>query len=155
MQASRVTSELGEGPAFGSCPFDPEEQQVIQRTLQSPPSTNMRHGCQHNVTSLRYDLSYFVYDRSNTLGSKIDLANELFLFDLFLFVMCSFNGWSDRIMSLNVDYMEQELSLWCVGVTAIVRVILKDGSYHENIGFAEAKYASKGAAIQEAKTVCL
>lgn len=58
-------------------------------------------------------------------------------------------------MSLNVDYMEQELSLWCVGVTAIVRVILKDGSYHENIGFAEAKYASKGAAIQEAKMVCI
>lgn len=56
-------------------------------------------------------------------------------------------------MSLNVDYSEQELSLWCVGVTAIVRVILKDGSYHENIGFAEAKNASKGIAIREAKMV--
>lgn len=67
----------------------------------------------------------------------------------------SFNGWSDRIMNVNVDYSEQELSQWCVGVTAIVRVILKDGSYHENIGFAEAKNLSRGAAIQEAKTVIL
>ena len=56
-------------------------------------------------------------------------------------------------MSLNVDYSEQELSLWCVGVTAIVRVTLKDGSYHENVGFAESKNENKGIAIQEAKMV--
>ena len=68
-------------------------------------------------------------------------------------VMYRFNGWSDRIMNVNIDYLEQELSLWCVGVTAIVRVILKDGSYHENIGFAEAKNISRGVAIREAKTV--
>ena len=68
-------------------------------------------------------------------------------------VIDRFNGWSDRIMNVNIDYSEQELSLWCVGVTAIVRVILKDGSYHENIGFAEAKNISRGVAIQEAKTV--
>ena len=52
MQASRVTSELGEGPAFGSCPFDHEEQQVIQRTLQSPPSTNMPQGYQQKEMSV-------------------------------------------------------------------------------------------------------
>ena len=68
-------------------------------------------------------------------------------------VIDRFNGWSDRIMNVNIDYSEQELSLWCVGVTAIVRVILKDGSYHENIGFAEAKNISRGVAIREAKTV--
>ena len=56
-------------------------------------------------------------------------------------------------MSLNVDYSEQELSLWCVGVTAIVRVTLKDGSYHENVGFAESRNENKGVAIQEAKMV--
>lgn len=56
-------------------------------------------------------------------------------------------------MSLNVDYSEQELSLWCIGVTAIVRVTLKDGSYHENVGFAESRNENKGVAIQEAKMV--
>lgn len=45
------------------------------------------------------------------------------------------------------------MNLWCVGVTAIVRVILKDGSFHENIGFSEVKHTSKGTAICEAKNV--
>ena len=56
-------------------------------------------------------------------------------------------------MNLNVDYVEQEMNLWCVGVTAIVRVMLKDGSFHENIGFAEVKNISKGIAMKEAKNV--
>ena len=68
-------------------------------------------------------------------------------------MLSRFNGWSDRIINLNVDYIEQELTLWSIGVTAIVRVVLKDGTFHENIGFAEAKNVSKGAALQEAKTV--
>lgn len=40
MQNSRVSSDLGEGPAFGSCPFDPVEQQAIQATLQTIPSSS-------------------------------------------------------------------------------------------------------------------
>ena len=56
-------------------------------------------------------------------------------------------------MNLNVDYIDQELNMWNVGVTAIVRVVLQDGSFHENVGFAEAKRASKGAAMLEAKRV--
>lgn len=56
-------------------------------------------------------------------------------------------------MNLNVDYIDQELNMWNVGVTAIVRVVLQDGSFHENVGFAEAKRASKGEAMLEAKRV--
>lgn len=52
-----------------------------------------------------------------------------------------------------MDYVEQELNVWCVGVTAIVRVTLQDGSFHENVGFSEAKNQSKGEAMQEAKRV--
>ena len=69
------------------------------------------------------------------------------------FSFVSFNGWSDQIKNLNVDYIEQELNMWCVGVTAIVRVTLQDGSFHENVGFAEAKNQSKGEAMLEAKKV--
>lgn len=47
------------------------------------------------------------------------------------------------------------MNQWCVGVTAIVRVTLKDGSFHENVGFAEVKNTSKGVAMKEAKTVGL
>ena len=56
-------------------------------------------------------------------------------------------------MNLNVDYIDQELNMWNVGVTAIVRVVLQDGSFHENVGFAEAKRASKGEAMLEATRV--
>ena len=56
-------------------------------------------------------------------------------------------------MNLNVDYIDQELNMWNVGVTAIVRVVLQDGSFHENVGFEEAKRASKGEAMLEAKRV--
>ena len=56
-------------------------------------------------------------------------------------------------MSLNVDYIDQELNMWNVGVTAIVRVALQDGSSHENVGFAESKKASKGEAMLDAKRV--
>lgn len=52
-----------------------------------------------------------------------------------------------------MDFIEQELALWYAGATAIVRVILKDGTYHENLGFAESKNVSKGIALQEAKLV--
>lgn len=70
-------------------------------------------------------------------------------------IISSFNGWSDQIVNMNVDYIEQEMNLWCAGVTAIVRVILKDGSFHENLGFAEVKNTSKGVALQEAKNVII
>lgn len=70
-------------------------------------------------------------------------------------LMNRFNGWSDRIINLHVDFVEQELALWYVGVTAIVRIILKDGTYHENLGYAESKNISKGIALQEAKLVFL
>lgn len=38
MQSSRVSTEFGEGPVFGSRQFEPEEQNAIQATLQSLPS---------------------------------------------------------------------------------------------------------------------
>ena len=38
MQSSRVSTEFGEGPAFGGRQFEPEEQHAIQATLQSLPS---------------------------------------------------------------------------------------------------------------------
>ena len=42
-----------------------------------------------------------------------------------------------------------------VGVSAIVRVQLKDGSFHEDIGYGLSdNQRTKGAAIEMAKKVC-
>ncbi|KDQ09035.1 hypothetical protein BOTBODRAFT_117729 [Botryobasidium botryosum FD-172 SS1] len=74
----------------------------------------------------------------------INLANEVF----------GFNGWSSSIVSLTVDYMDfNEQSQRCnVGVTAIVRVTLRDGVSHEDIGYGSIENTrSKGMALDKCK----
>ena len=57
----------------------------------------------------------------------INLANEIF----------GFNGWSSSVVSLTVDFMDvsEGSGRISVGVTAIVRVTLRDGVFHEDIGY--------------------
>jgi DNA repair and recombination protein RAD52 len=78
-------------------------------------------------------------------GEKcIQLANEVF----------GFNGWSSSIMQIQVDYVDEDpvsrkVSL---GLSVIVRVTLRDGTYHEDIGYGEVDNCKgKGAAFHKAK----
>ncbi|KAF8518349.1 RAD52 DNA repair protein [Hysterangium stoloniferum] len=74
----------------------------------------------------------------------INLANEIF----------GFNGWSSSICSLTVDYLDphDEGRRWNCGVSAIVRVTLKDGVYHEDAGYGVAENVkSKGTALEKCK----
>ncbi|KAF8586842.1 recombination protein Rad52, partial [Ramaria rubella] len=74
----------------------------------------------------------------------INLANEVF----------GFNGWSSSISSLTVDYLDphDEGRRWNCGVSAIVRVTLRDGVYHEDVGYGVAdNVRSKGAALDKCK----
>lgn len=78
-------------------------------------------------------------------GEKcIQLANEVF----------GFNGWSSSIMQIQVDYVDEDpvsrkVSL---GLSVIVRVTLRDGTYHEDIGYGEMDNCKgKGAAFHKAK----
>ncbi|WFD07179.1 SNAP receptor [Malassezia vespertilionis] len=60
----------------------------------------------------------------------MDLANEVF----------GFNGWSTSIQSLVVDYRLHQLDTHVetgkcnCGVSAVVRITLRDGTYHEDVG---------------------
>jgi DNA repair and recombination protein RAD52 len=72
----------------------------------------------------------------------INLANEVF----------GFNGWSSNIVSLTTDYIDfsEESKKFNVGVTAIVRVTLRDGVFHEDIGYGILENSkSKGAALDK------
>lgn len=72
----------------------------------------------------------------------INLANEVF----------GFNGWSSSITSMTVDYCDynEESRRYNVGVTAIVRVTLRDGVSHEDIGYGSLENSkSKGAALDK------
>ncbi|KIY47888.1 Rad52/22 double-strand break repair protein [Fistulina hepatica ATCC 64428] len=74
----------------------------------------------------------------------INIANEVF----------GFNGWSTSITSLTTDYIDfnQETRRYNVGVTAIIKVTLRDGVFHEDVGYGILENAkSKGAALDKCK----
>lgn len=77
----------------------------------------------------------------------INLANEVF----------GFNGWSSNVVSLTTDFIDylEETKRYNVGVTAIVRVTLRDGVFHEDIGYGMLENAkSKAAALDKVSLPC-
>ncbi|KAI3487242.1 hypothetical protein L1887_48826 [Cichorium endivia] len=59
----------------------------------------------------------------------IDLANEVF----------GFNGWSTTIRKLEIDFLDSpDGTRWSAGVTCILRVTLRDGAFHEDVGYGSA-----------------
>ncbi|KAF8652378.1 hypothetical protein AX16_004406 [Volvariella volvacea WC 439] len=74
----------------------------------------------------------------------INLANEVF----------GFNGWSSSVVSLTTDFVDynEQSQRYAVGVTAIMKVTLRDGVYHEDIGYGMLEGSkSKAAAIDKCK----
>jgi DNA repair and recombination protein RAD52 len=78
-------------------------------------------------------------------GEKcIQLANEVF----------GFNGWSSSIVNIQVDTVEENPTTRNIslGLSVIVRVTLRDGTYHEDIGYGDvSNYKGKAAAFNKAK----
>ncbi len=73
----------------------------------------------------------------------VDLANEVF----------GFNGWATTIQKLEIDFLDSPDGMrWNAGVTCIVRVTLRDGAFHEDVGYGSADNArQKHAAIEKGK----
>ncbi|EGO29616.1 hypothetical protein SERLADRAFT_405547 [Serpula lacrymans var. lacrymans S7.9] len=74
----------------------------------------------------------------------INLANDVF----------GFNGWSSSVVSLSTDFVDynEESRRYNVGVSAIVRVTLRDGVFHEDVGYGLLENSkSKGAALDKCK----
>ena len=78
-------------------------------------------------------------------GEKvINLANEVF----------GFNGWSSSIQNIQIDFVDEHAQTGKIsmGLSVIVRVTLKDGSYHEDIGYGHIENCKgKAAAFAKAK----
>jgi DNA repair and recombination protein RAD52 len=79
-----------------------------------------------------------------TSGKCIALANEVF----------GFNGWSSSIQNIQVDFVDenpQTLKI-SLGLSVVVRVTLRDGTYHEDIGYGHIENCKgKAAAFAKAK----
>ncbi|KAL3481600.1 hypothetical protein BJX99DRAFT_218597 [Aspergillus californicus] len=74
----------------------------------------------------------------------INLANEVF----------GFNGWSSSIQNVQIDFVDESATTGKVnlGLSVIVRVTLKDGAYHEDVGYGHIENCKgKAAAFEKAK----
>ena len=74
----------------------------------------------------------------------INLANEVF----------GFNGWSSAIQNIQIDFVDenQQTGKISLGLSVIVRVTLKDGTFHEDIGYGHIENCKgKAAAFEKAK----
>ncbi|KFV16495.1 DNA repair protein RAD52 [Tauraco erythrolophus] len=72
----------------------------------------------------------------------ISLANEMF----------GFNGWAHSVTQQNVDFVDLNNGRFYVGVCAFVRVQLKDGSYHEDVGYGVSEgLKSKALSLEKAR----
>lgn len=74
----------------------------------------------------------------------ISLANEVF----------GFNGWSSSIQNIQVDFVDENPQTLRIslGLSVIVRVTLRDGTYHEDLGYGHIENVKgKAAAFEKAK----
>ncbi|XP_054751808.2 uncharacterized protein LOC129257500 [Lytechinus pictus] len=118
---------------FGKTEYSKEEHWAIQAALRQ------RLGPE------------FVSQRAGAGGQKlayiegwrlINLANETF----------GFNGWSHSITNQTIDFVDHVGGRFYVGVSAIIRVELKDGVYHEDIGYGVSEgMKSKALALEKAR----
>ncbi|KAK0912701.1 DNA repair protein rad52 [Friedmanniomyces endolithicus] len=74
----------------------------------------------------------------------INLANEVF----------GFNGWSSSIQNVQIDFVDEhpENGKITLGLSTIVRVTVRDGTFHEDIGYGHIENCKgKAAAFEKAK----
>ncbi|PWN88094.1 hypothetical protein FA10DRAFT_233011 [Acaromyces ingoldii] len=75
----------------------------------------------------------------------IDLANEVF----------GFNGWCSSVMKLDIDFVSMDElpnNRFNVGVTSVVRITLRDGTFHEDVGYGSSENSpKKSQALEKAK----
>ncbi|CCG82502.1 RAD52 DNA repair protein RADC [Taphrina deformans PYCC 5710] len=94
----------------------------------------------------------YISHRSNGASGKvsyleafkvINLANEVF----------GFNGWSSEVRNVSVDFLDEKGDhRYSLGLSVTVRVTLRDGTFHEDIGYGNIENCrGKGAAFEKCK----
>eukprot|EP00049_Salpingoeca_infusionum_P006280 m.104534 g.104534 ORF g.104534 m.104534 type:complete len:313 (-) comp13260_c0_seq15:437-1375(-) len=117
---------------FGHIPFASDERDRIQRSLNMKLSEE------------------FISYRPGAGGSEVAYIQQWMLFDIANNTF-GFNGWSTAIKDVAVDYADKRGSKYEVGVCATVRVSLKDGSFHEDIGYGNSSMPTRHQAMEKAK----
>lgn len=73
----------------------------------------------------------------------LNLANEIF----------GFNGWSSELISVQVDYLDSHGSgRVSLGLSVVVRITIRDGTFHEDFGYGNIDNAkNKAMAFEKCK----
>ncbi len=105
--------------AFGSRSYGHEESEQLGKIL------NEKLRKEHLMTRPGAGGQSYTYVEG---WKAIELANNIL----------NFNGWSCSIVEITSDFSEERNGRFSVGYTAVVRVTLKDGTYHEDVGFGSS-----------------
>ncbi|XP_070192883.1 DNA repair protein RAD52 homolog isoform X2 [Littorina saxatilis] len=126
------TMEKGKN-MFGQEEFSAEEQEAVQQALRQrlgPEFISQRVGA--GGLKLAYIEGWRL----------IAVANETF----------GFNGWSHSVSQQTVDFVDHINGKFYVGVSALVKIQLKDGAFHEDVGYGVSEgMRSKALSLEKAK----
>jgi DNA repair and recombination protein RAD52 len=123
----------------------------VKPSLAEPNSSQIQIAAIQSKLNLRLGPEYVSQRPAPGGGPKLTyvegwriimLANEVF----------GFNGWSSSIVKLETDFVDinDETKRVTCGISATVRVTLKDGTFHEDLGYGTAEnLKSKGAALDK------
>ncbi|XP_061780267.1 DNA repair protein RAD52 homolog [Nerophis lumbriciformis] len=133
MSSTLEATATSSSKRFGQCSYTAEEQQAVHHALRQKLGPE------------------FISSRMAAGGQKVcyieghrvvSLANEMF----------GYNGWSHSISQQNVDFVDLVNGRFYVGVSAFVKVQLKDGSFHEDVGYGVSEgLKSKAFALEKAR----
>ena len=113
--------------------FSKEETKRIQENLNRKLTVDeIRHRSAFNGVKLAYIEGWKAYS----------IANETF----------GFNGWSSEVISMAIDYVDEKDMRYSVGISCNVRVHLKDGTFHDDVGYGSSdNMRSKSEAFGKAR----
>nr|XP_019934469.1 PREDICTED: DNA repair protein RAD52 homolog isoform X1 [Paralichthys olivaceus] len=121
------------GRCFGQCTYTADEYQAVQNALRQ------RLGPEYISTRVAGGGQRVCYVEGHRV---IGLANEMF----------GYNGWSHSISQQNVDFVDLVNGKFYVGVSAFIKVQLKDGAFHEDVGYGVSEgLKSKALSLEKAR----
>ncbi|XP_075284956.1 DNA repair protein RAD52 homolog isoform X2 [Opisthocomus hoazin] len=128
--SSSTSSSVG---CFGQYQYTASEYQAIQHALRQ------RLGPEYISSRQAGGGQKVCYIEGHKV---ISLANEMF----------GFNGWAHSVTQQNIDFVDLNNGRFYVGVCAFVKVQLKDGSYHEDVGYGVSEgLKSKALSLEKAR----
>uniref|UniRef100_A0AAQ6ITP4 DNA repair protein RAD52 homolog n=1 Tax=Anabas testudineus TaxID=64144 RepID=A0AAQ6ITP4_ANATE len=133
MSTNTEDSSVSAPRCFGQCTYTAEEYQAVQSALRQ------KLGPEYISTRMAGGGQRVCYVEGHRV---ISLANEMF----------GYNGWSHSISQQNVDFVDLINGKFYVGVSAFIKVQLKDGSFHEDVGYGVSEgLKSKALSLEKAR----